>query len=85
MFFHSTTEELRDYAGSMPFDVVGDPEQQLYRQFGVERSARGIMDPRAIIPVMGVMMRGRDTARWLPQPRYPAHPTGAASVCPPTC
>lgn len=53
MFFHSTTEELRDYAGSMPFDVVGDPEQQLYRQFGVERSARGIMDPRAIIPVMG--------------------------------
>jgi peroxiredoxin len=77
VFFHSTTEELRDYAGSMPFDVVADPDQQFYRQFGVERSVRSIMDPRAIIPVMRVMMRGRDTdRRRLPQPRYPAHPTG---------
>jgi hypothetical protein len=45
--FHSTDEELRKYAADLPFAVVGDPDKKLYREFGVESSARAALDPRA--------------------------------------
>jgi peroxiredoxin len=45
--FHSTATELRKYQDDMPFAVVGDPEKALYRRFGVEASAKALLNPRA--------------------------------------
>jgi peroxiredoxin len=45
--FHSTATELRKYQDDMPFAVIGDPDKTLYRRFGVEASAKAILNPRA--------------------------------------
>jgi peroxiredoxin len=45
--FHSTAKELRKYQDDMPFAVIGDPDKTLYRQFGVEASARAVLNPHA--------------------------------------
>lgn len=45
--FHSGAEAMRKHDGALPFAVIGDPERRLYRAFGVERSVRSILDPRA--------------------------------------
>jgi hypothetical protein len=42
LHLHSTAE-LRKYQDDMPFPVVGDPDKQLYRRFGVEASAKAIL------------------------------------------
>nr|WP_285733441.1 peroxiredoxin-like family protein [Kitasatospora phosalacinea] len=44
--FHSPADELRPYADGLPFPLVADPEQRLYRAYGVERGARALLDPR---------------------------------------
>ncbi|OBG31705.1 peroxiredoxin-like family protein [Mycobacterium sp. E3198] len=46
--FHSTDEELRRYAGDLPFAVVGDPTKALYDEFGVGTSPRSVLHPRAL-------------------------------------
>jgi hypothetical protein len=38
---------LRKYQGDMPFPVIGDPDKTLYRRFGVEASAKAVLNPRA--------------------------------------
>jgi peroxiredoxin len=45
--FHSPDEKLLPYQGKFPFDVVGDPDKVLYKQFGVESSIFSILDVRA--------------------------------------
>jgi peroxiredoxin len=45
--FHSTDQELRKYQTELPFAVIADPEKKLYAEFGVERSPRAILNPRA--------------------------------------
>lgn len=45
--FHSTADDLRPYTTDLPFAVVADPDRRLYREFGVERSPRALLDPRA--------------------------------------
>ena len=45
--FHSTATELRKYQDDMPFAVIGDPDKTLYRRFGVEASAKAVLNPRA--------------------------------------
>jgi peroxiredoxin len=51
--FHSTATELRKYQSDMPFPVIGDHDKTLYRRFGVEASAKAVLNPRAwrAIPV----------------------------------
>lgn len=44
--FNSSTEELLAYEGDLPFPVVADPSRRLYREFGVDRSVRALLDPR---------------------------------------
>ncbi|QKW22891.1 AhpC/TSA family protein [Kitasatospora sp. NA04385] len=44
--FHSPAAELRPYADGLPFPLLADPEQRLYRAYGVERGARALLDPR---------------------------------------
>jgi hypothetical protein len=38
---------LRKYQNDMPFPVIGDPDKTLYRRFGVEASAKAVLNPRA--------------------------------------
>ena len=45
--FHATREELLAHEPDIPFALVADPDRRLYREFGVERSARAVLDPRA--------------------------------------
>jgi peroxiredoxin len=45
--FHSSPDELRKYENDLPFSVVADPDRKLYRRFGVEASARAILNPGA--------------------------------------
>lgn len=45
--FHSGEETLRQHQPELPFAVVADPGMALYRAFGVERSLRSVLDPRA--------------------------------------
>jgi peroxiredoxin len=44
--FHSPNESLLPYQGKFPFDVIGDPKKNLYRQFGVESSLAAILNPK---------------------------------------
>ena len=45
--FHSPDSSLLDYQGKFPFDVIGDPEKILYKQFGVESSIWAVLNPKA--------------------------------------
>jgi peroxiredoxin len=45
--FHSTDDELRKYQAELPVAVIADPDKKLYAEFGVERSARSVLNPRA--------------------------------------
>lgn len=45
--FHSASDELAEHTADLPFATVGDPDKRYYRQFGVESSARALLDPRA--------------------------------------
>ena len=47
--FHSTDEELLPYQGNFPFEVIGDPEKQLYRRYGVEASRAALLSLTAWI------------------------------------
>lgn len=74
--FHSPAEQLAPYARDLPFALVADPEQDLYREFGVERGPRSLLDPR----VWPAIVRGvaRDTVRVIRrrQPLPSLHPAG---------
>jgi len=45
--FHSSNASLLPFQGTFPFDVIGDPEKDLYREFGVESSIYSILNPGA--------------------------------------
>ena len=47
VFFHSPADELWRHIADLPFPVIADPEKQVYREFGVETSARALLHPRA--------------------------------------
>jgi peroxiredoxin len=44
--FHSEASTLLEYQGDLPFDVIADPDKNLYREFGVESSIRSVLHPR---------------------------------------
>ena len=76
VLFHSTPRELRIYEGDLPFDVVADPDKQLYDEFGVESSLRGVLDPRASAPVLQAKFRRAGATRAPRSAGIPVHPTG---------
>ncbi len=58
LVFHSTAEEFQRHATrGLPFDVVADPDRRLYGEFGVEPSARALLDPRVWLPTMRALSR----------------------------
>jgi hypothetical protein len=74
--FHSPEEELRPHVADLPFAVVADPDQHLYREFGVESGPRALLHPRAWWPILrAVAVSGWLMARGKQRP--PAlRPTG---------
>jgi peroxiredoxin len=74
VIFHATDDELRKYQDDMPFAVVGDPDRELYRRFGVEHTARAILDPRswrAFLPGIVNALRRASSRRRAPLPVAP--------------
>ena len=61
VFFHSSAELLREFQQELPYDVIPDPEREVYRDFGVEKSWRAITTPKVLAStVMGtVRQRGK--------------------------
>lgn len=45
--FHSSAEDMLPHQGALPFAAIADPDRQLYGEFGVERSYRSVLHPRA--------------------------------------
>ncbi|MFD8480329.1 AhpC/TSA family protein [Kitasatospora sp. NPDC059673] len=65
--FHSPAPELRPYADDLPFTLVADSEQRLYRAYGVEHGVRALLDPRAwpaiargVLRSIPLILRGRE-------------------------
>ena len=76
ILFHSTADDLRAHVADLPFDVVADPEKDLYREFGVESAARSLLHPRAwrwivraVAAALPDVVRGR-------RPAPPSRPGG---------
>lgn len=51
VFFHSTAELLREYQEELPYEVIPDPDREVYSAFGVEKSWRAIMTPKVLASV----------------------------------
>lgn len=71
--FHSTRQEVLRHEGELPLVVVADPQRDLYRRFGVERSTMALLRawrtlPRAVAGAAVTSVRTRQ----LP----PLSPTG---------
>jgi peroxiredoxin len=45
--FHSSADALRRHGLQLPFAVIADPDEALYQEFGVRKSLRSVLDPRA--------------------------------------
>jgi peroxiredoxin len=62
--FHSEAETMRPFQGDLPFDVVADPNRELYRRFGVGTSLWSVADPRAWVAyARGVLARHPASSR----------------------
>ncbi len=73
--FHSTRAELQKYQDDMPFSVIGDPDKNLYRRFGVEASAKAILKPGAWRALPGGWRQAVRTAITKRRAPLPATPT----------
>jgi peroxiredoxin len=73
--FHSTPAELRKYEDGLPFPVIGDPEKELYRRFGVEASAKAILKPGAWRALPAGWWHAAQTAITKRRALLPANPT----------
>ncbi|RKS06234.1 peroxiredoxin [Nocardiopsis sp. Huas11] len=47
VLFHSAVRDMLPYQGDLPFDAVADPLREVYSAFGVGRSVRALLHPRA--------------------------------------
>ncbi|MDJ0336123.1 redoxin domain-containing protein [Salinibacterium sp. G-O1] len=77
--FHSTVAEVKRYESELPFVVVADPDKNLYRRFGVERSSTALLAAWRTLPraVLGAAITAIRTRR-LP----PLKPVGGELGCP---
>ena len=63
VFFHSSDDLLREFQQELPYDVIPDPDREIYSDFGVERSWRAITTPKILAStVVGTLrQRGKGT------------------------
>lgn len=74
--FHSSADALRTYVGDLSFDLIADPDQRLYRAFGVESSPRALLGPRAWLPLAKAIAHGLRAVVVEGRPMPPLHPAG---------
>lgn len=74
--FHSPAEELRVYAGDLPFPVIADPKKKLYAKLGAEVGARALLDPRAWLPIVWAVVSTAWGILWKRAPSPPTSPYG---------
>jgi peroxiredoxin len=78
--FHSSTADMLPHQGQLPFAVIADPTRALYAEFGVEKSARSLLHPRAWIaplkPRTYPMILRAVRAGGSPAPRHGDSPLG---------
>lgn len=65
--FHSLVVDLLPFCESLPFETVADPDEGLYKDFGVESGLRALLNPRVWVPILlgvvrslGQTLRGRE-------------------------
>lgn len=80
--FHSSADDLRKYQAELPFDVIPDPDRTLYTEFGVEKTPRAILNPKAWGAIfkglgrsIGATVRGQEHAP-------PVKPAGGSTGLP---
>jgi hypothetical protein len=58
--FHSGPDALRQHQPALPFDLIADPDRNVYRHFGVGRSRFALVHPRVWLAALrgGWPMRG---------------------------
>jgi len=66
VIFHSPNSSLLPFQGKFPFDVIGDPDKKLYKQFGVESSVFAVLNPAAW-PAMSNGMKLKDKPQGDPE------------------
>src|SRR5438105_2580578 len=66
VIFHSPNSSLLPFQGKFPFDVIGDPDKELYKQFGVESSVFAVLNPAAW-PAMSSGMKLKDKPQGDPE------------------
>jgi peroxiredoxin len=76
--FHSDPEELRRYSDGIPFELVGDPDKELYREFGVESSPRAVLSPGAWPGIVGGLRRSLSATFRRREPAPPVKPHGGS-------
>lgn len=74
--FHAPAAELAPHVEALPFAVVADPARDLYREFGVEASARSLLDPRAWSAIVRGIARDLGPVLARRQPPPSLRPTG---------
>ena len=60
--FHSSANALRRYQTDLPFAVVADPDRNLYEEFGVQNSIRGVLN-QSVARAVGRSLRQTRSAR----------------------
>jgi hypothetical protein len=76
VLFHSTEADLLRHEAGLPFAVVADPDQRLYRALGVEPSPRALLDPRAWPAIVVGVVRGSWAMLRERAPMPPLRPLG---------
>jgi hypothetical protein len=74
--FHSPADELRRHVGDLPFTLIADPEQRLYREFGVEYGLRALLSPSAWGPLARAVAHGLVAVVRDRKPLPPLRPEG---------
>jgi peroxiredoxin len=64
--FRSTAEQLQRHHGDVPFDMILDPEGQLYDEFGVGSGLRAVLNPRTLLMALPNLIRKFPTGPGLP-------------------
>ncbi|MFE3190772.1 peroxiredoxin-like family protein [Nocardia sp. NPDC059240] len=74
--FHSSATELRKYSEGLPFELIADPQRELYREFGVESRPRALLDPRSWPAIVRGVLRDLRRVRRGEIPMPPSTPEG---------
>jgi peroxiredoxin len=76
--FHSTAEALLQYESDLPFEVIPDPQKEIYVRFGVEAAPCALLDPRAWLPILAGVLRSALRVARRRQPLPPLRPNGGS-------